>query len=351
MDKRIITVVGARPQFIKSAVFSAAVVACEGLSEKILHTGQHFDEAMSAAFFRELDIPEPAWRLSLGGGSHGAMTGRMLEQIEDILLKERPDIVVVFGDTNSTLAGALAAVKLGIPVAHIEAGLRSWNFYQPEEINRVMTDRISELLFAPTATAVENLRREHVPGRTENVGDIMFDSTLLAQKLNAARTDTPLERLELAPGQYAMCTLHRAENVDDKERLSDILAYIRQHADGTVVLPLHPRTRNRLAEFGLSLDGFTTIEPVGYLDSIALLGSAGVIFTDSGGMQKEACFCQTPCVTLRDETEWVETIEGGWNRLWTEPAYLPRRPIDAFGDGRTGTRIAEVILEFLHAGR
>lgn len=348
MSRKIITVVGARPQFIKSAVLSAALRGSPTLEEAILHTGQHFDEAMSTTFFRELDIPEPAWRLALGGGSHGAMTGRMLEQIESILVDARPDMVVVFGDTNSTLAGALAAVKLRIPVAHVEAGLRSFNFYQPEEINRVMTDRISAILYAPTPSAAAHLSRENVPGRIEVVGDIMFDSTLLAMRLNGRSGSGILGRLGLEPGAYTLATMHRAENVDDAGRFRTLLAYIRDHAStAAIVLPLHPRTRKRAQEFGIDLTGLTVIEPVGYLDSIALLEGATELFSDSGGMQKEAFFCRTPCVTLRDETEWTETVDAGWNRLWTTPHYHPRTDTTAFGDGHTGQAIVRSMERYL----
>ncbi|MDF1610269.1 UDP-N-acetylglucosamine 2-epimerase (non-hydrolyzing) [Hoeflea sp. YIM 152468] len=347
MTFSIVTVVGARPQFIKAAALSAAFTKSDRSTERLLHTGQHFDDKMSSIFFDQLGIEPPRWNLAMGGGNHGAMTGRMLEGIEKILLENTPDMVLVFGDTNSTLAGALAAAKLRIPVAHIEAGLRSFNFYQPEEINRVLTDRVSELLFCPTQLSADYLQRENIRGKVEVVGDIMHDSVLLARKINA-KLSTPLDDLELQSKGYALMTLHRAENVDEPVRLAAMIDYIRSQAAGQpVIFPVHPRTRQRLAEFKISLDGFRCIEPVGYLDMIALLEHASELYTDSGGLQKEALFCETRCVTLRDETEWPETIETGWNRLWTATHHEPLSREPVFGDGTTAHKIVASVETYL----
>ena len=348
MPFEIVTVVGARPQFVKSVALSRALAGSDVLSERILHTGQHYDREMSDIFFDELGIPQPAWKLDVGGGSHGQMTGRMMERIEEVLIGHKPHLVLVYGDTNSTLAGALASVKLRIPVAHVEAGLRSFNFYQPEELNRVLTDRVSEILYPPTESAAQLLRKENVPGRIEVVGDLMYDSTLLAMELNQRRADSVLDRLGLERKQYALVTLHRAENVDDPVRFTTVVDYIVGQTSGLKrVLPIHPRTRARARDFGISLDAFVVIDPVGYLDSIELLSGAAVLFSDSGGMQKEAYFCGTRCVTMRDETEWGETIEGGWNRLWTVPDYRPQQTIAAFGDGAAGSVITASLERFL----
>lgn len=348
MSFEIITVVGARPQFVKSVALSRALAGNANLTERILHTGQHYDREMSDIFFDELGIPEPAWKFDVGGGRHGQMTGRMIERIEEVLIDHKPHVVLVYGDTNSTLAGALASVKLRIPVAHVEAGLRSFNFYQPEELNRVLTDRVSEILYPPTESAAELLRSENVPGKVEVVGDLMYDSTLLAMELNARRGTSVLDRLALERKQYAMVTLHRAENVDDPIRFRTIVDYIVAHTPGMKrVLPIHPRTRVRARDFGVSLEDFVVIDPVGYLDSIELLSGAQILFSDSGGMQKEAYFCGTRCVTMRDETEWGETIAGGWNRLWTVEDFLPQQKITAFGEGAAGKVIADSLERFL----
>ena len=343
----VVVVVGARPQFIKAAPVCRAFAAHPGISEAIVHTGQHFDPEMSETFFCELELPEPAYNLGIHGGGHGAMTGRMLEALEPILHAERPDAVLVYGDTNSTLAGALAASKLNIPVAHVEAGLRSFNRRMPEEINRVLADHLSTLLYCPTGTAVENLAREGIAGGVENVGDVMYDAALHAAA--RARSDSGiLERLGLSDGTFAVATIHRAENTDDHEALAQRLDYLRGEATRqAIVLPLHPRTRRAVERAKLSLDGLTDIPPCGYLDMHRLLQGATVVYTDSGGLQKEAYFHRTPCVTLRDETEWVETVACGWNRLWQGPDYRPRRPIAEYGDGTAGRRIAAHLTDWL----
>lgn len=317
--KKILTIVGARPQFIKASVVSHAIAQTLELSAVMVHTGQHFDANMSDVFFAELGMAKPAYSLNIHGGTHGAMTGRMLEAAEQVLLQETPDAVLVYGDTNSTLAGALAAVKLHIPVAHVEAGLRSFNMHMPEEINRTLTDRISRWLFTPTAGATEQLRREgFAPQQIITVGDVMFDVAL--QHGNRVQAGGGLmARLGLAEKTYVLATIHRAENTDHPERLSAIVEALRTTAQHIpVVWPLHPRTRAVLQGCG-QLERLERhvklIDPIGYLDMVQLEKYAAVIATDSGGVQKEAFFHQVPCVTLRDETEWVELVVSGWNRL------------------------------------
>jgi UDP-GlcNAc3NAcA epimerase len=339
----ILTIVGARPQFIKAAPVSRAL-ACKGLREILVHTGQHFDDAMSRVFFEELDIPVPAYNLEIHSLGHGAMTGRMLEKLEAVMLKERPDTVLVYGDTNSTMAGALAAAKLHIPVAHIEAGLRSFNRHMPEEINRVVTDHLSTLLFCPTQTAVRNLSGEGVTKGVHAVGDVMYD-TAVATIARAESRSAILEILDILPKAYALATIHRAENTDDSQRFLQLLAWLEEAArTRPVIMPVHPRTRKLIASLGVAPKGVRLIDPLGYLDMTWLAHGAAAIFTDSGGLQKEAYFHRVPCVTLRHETEWVETIEAGWNRLWTVPSYAgPRRDIPDYGDGHAAELIVEAI--------
>ena len=340
----ILTVLGARPQFIKAAPVSRAISEV-GMTETIVHTGQHFDALMSDVFFEELDIPKPGYNLEVNSLGHGAMTGRMLEKLEEVMLAEKPTIVLIYGDTNSTLAGALAGAKLNIPVAHVEAGLRSFNRRMPEEINRVVADHVSALLFCPTRSAVVNLAAEGISKGVHAVGDVMFDTTLAAVKRAEGRS-TIIETHNLKPRDYAVATIHRAENTDDPERFARVVAWLETAARETpIVMPVHPRTRKLLASRGLAASGLTLIDPVGYLDMARLLSQAAAVFTDSGGLQKEAYFHRVPCVTLRDETEWVETIEAGWNRLWTGPAYPPRREIPDYGDGHS----AKAIARLLHA--
>jgi UDP-GlcNAc3NAcA epimerase len=339
---RILTVVGARPQFVKAAPMSRALAEA-GLREVILHTGQHFDPTMSTAFFDELAIPAPAHVLDIHSLGHGAMTGRMLEQIESVLLIEKPDLVLVYGDTNSTLAGALAAAKLRIPVAHVEAGLRSFNRAAPEEINRIVVDHVSALLFCPTRTAVANLAAEGVTTAVHAVGDVMYDATLAVVDTALARSRI-LPALGLTAGSYAVGTLHRAENTEDPVRFRKIMDWLQDAAaERPVIMPAHPRTRDLIARQQLTLPGIRVIEPLGFLDMTSLVHAAAAVFTDSGGLQKEAYFHRVPCVTLRDETEWVETIEAGWNRLWTTAAYRARRDIPDYGRGDAARRIAEII--------
>lgn len=318
MSKKIVTIVGARPQFIKAAAVSREILKHPGqLEEVMVHTGQHYDPNMSQVFFDELEIPAPRYNLEVSGGSHGAMTGRMLEGIERILLDEKPDWVLIYGDTNSTLAGALAAAKLHIPVAHVEAGLRSFNMRMPEEINRILADRVSNLLLCPTDVAIQNLAREGVIQGVQNVGDVMYDVALYYRE-RARVGSSILQTLGLEEKAFALATCHRAENTDDPVRLEGIVSGLAQIAsDMPVVLPLHPRTRKLLQQFGLErhLTALTVVEPLPFLDMVALEQAARVILTDSGGVQKEAFFYRVPCITMRDETEWVETVESGWNRL------------------------------------
>jgi UDP-GlcNAc3NAcA epimerase len=348
---RILTVVGARPQFIKSAAISHAIAAAAGSLEEILvHTGQHYDPEMSEIFFRELGIPAPEYHLGIHGGGHGEMTGRMLTALENVIRRSRPKLVLVYGDTNSTLAGALAAAKLHVPVAHVEAGLRSFNRRMPEEINRVLTDHVSQLLFCPTAASVANLAREGIVHGVHQLGDVMHDATLLMAGL-ADKRSRILDQLELEPKRYAVATVHRAENTDSSQRLASILAYLQQVArEMPVVFPLHPRTRRAISRTDAGFDGLTITRPLGYLDMLRLTASAALVLTDSGGLQKEAYFHRVPCVTLREETEWVETVACGWNRLWSDAEYAPRREIADYGKGDAAGRIVAVLHSYLNLG-
>lgn len=358
---KIATILGARPQFIKAAVVSSALRHYEGVEEIIIHTGQHYDENMSEVFFRELDIARPAYNLGIGSGGHGVQTGRMIEAIEGVLLDESPDWVVVYGDTNSTLAGALAAVKVHIPVAHVEAGLRSFDRRMPEEINRVVADHISDLLFAPTRTAVENLRREGLTDASiYEVGDVMYDAAIhYGAKANVQ--SQVLRRVGLNTNGYVLATLHRAENTDHLECLHLILQGLAQIArELPVVLPLHPRTRKVLGLDKLEeLSCFIRlIDPVGYLDMVMLEKNARLIATDSGGVQKEAYFHGVPCVTFRETTEWVELVDMGWNCL-APPVSLatviaglrnglestPRSTNNPYGDCHAAEQIVQIILQ------
>ena len=312
--KKIITVVGARPQFIKAATLSRQFKLL-GIEEKIIHTGQHFDANMSEIFFDEMEIPKPAYQLDIHGVSHGAMTGRMLEGIEKILMTEKPDGVLVYGDTNSTLAGALAAAKLHIPVIHVEAGLRSFNMEMPEEINRILTDRISNALFCPTDTAVNNLMREgfdNIPVQIIKNGDVMQDAAMYYADKAQLKSDI-IRKAGL--NKFVLATIHRQENTDNPENLKNIIEGLNAiHKEIPVVVPMHPRTRNILAQ-NYQLPDFTIIDPVGYFDMIMLLKSCEMVITDSGGVQKEAFFFAKHCITLREQTEWVELVDKGFNLL------------------------------------
>lgn len=357
---KVVTIVGARPQFIKAAIVSHAMRAEPRISEVLVHTGQHQDRTMSSVFFEELGMAEPHHNLGIAGGTHGVMTGRMLEAVEGVLIEHQPDWVLVYGDTNSTLAGALAASKLHLPVAHVEAGLRSFNRRMPEEINRVVTDHLSTVLFAPTDTAVSNLLREGVPPASVlQVGDVMYDAAMHYRTSSAAASEI-LERLGLATGGFVLATVHRAENTDAPERLRAIVDGLLIVARRMpVVLPLHPRTRAALLRLGLLAEAeerLQVIEPVGYLEMTVLESAAATIVTDSGGVQKEAYFHRVPCVTVRDETEWVELVEHHWNRLQppTEAAAVAASVLDGvgsrgeetelYGGGRAAQRIVQHLL-------
>ena len=353
---KIATVVGARPQFIKCAPLSKELRAVA--VEVLIHTGQHYDNNMSDLFFRDLEIPEPDYNLGVGSGTHAEQSGEMLKRIESVLLKEKPDYVLVFGDTNSTLAGGLAAAKLCIPVAHVEAGLRSFNRRMPEEINRVVTDHLSSLLFCPTATSVSNLAREGITEGVRLVGDVMYDA-LLSHSRRAEERSRILDQLRLEPKSYFLATVHRAENTDDSNRLAAIVKAFEMISDiSTIVWPVHPRTRKVLESYGLQRNrgSFSILDPISYLDMLCLEKQARGILTDSGGVQKEAYWFQVPCITLRDESEWVETVQSGWNTLvGTDPdsifgAAIKPPPSDAclnhlFGDGHSAAKIVRALLE------
>jgi UDP-GlcNAc3NAcA epimerase len=350
----IFTVVGARPQFIKAAVMSRVFSKSDNITEIIVHTGQHFDHNMSAVFFEELSIPKPNYNLAIGGMTHGQMTGRMIEKLEELMLQEKPDAVLVYGDTNSTLAAALAASKIHIPVIHIEAGLRSFNMDMPEEINRILTDRLSSLLFCPTELAVSNLKNEGYAVEDKkicNVGDIMYDASLFyAKKRN--------ELASVKSSEYILCTIHRAENTDNPNTLAEIVGALNEISQEIeVVLPLHPRTKAKLTEFGLNLDA-TIIEPASYMDMIGLIRGSKLIITDSGGLQKEAYFFKKKCVTIREQTEWVELIDVGANvlspaqkgKIASDVKNMLAKKVDfsikLYGEGNTGDLILENILQF-----
>jgi len=360
---KIVTVVGARPQFIKAAVVSRAIAEYNKsltenellIHEIILHTGQHYDAEMSVIFFQEMEIPRPDYFLNINGSSHGIMTGQMLAEIETILLEEKPDWVLVYGDTNSTLAGALAASKLHMPIAHVEAGLRSYNRRMPEEINRVLTDHLSTVLFCPTKTAVANLVKEGITGNQSTiyqVGDVMYDASLIFKSF-ARKPGFDL------PDKFILATLHRAENTDDKDRLTTILTSLGEISKTTpIVLPIHPRTRKKIAEAGIIIDpAIIVVKPVSYLVMLYLLDHCQLIMTDSGGLQKEAYFCAKPCITLRDETEWVELVEVGVNALVGADSNLLLNKwktfVDAtfnfetnlYGQGNTGQEIVRRLCE------
>jgi len=351
---KCLTVIGARPQFIKAAPVSRAFAAA-GIEQVLLHTGQHYDFEMSEVFFQELEIPPPRHSLGLGGGAHGVMTGRMLEGIENILSEDRPDWVLVYGDTNSTLAGALAAAKLHIPVCHVESGLRSWNRRMPEEINRVLTDHISNRLFCSSELAVGNLRREGITAGVEMVGDVMADTNKLAQEVVAGRSAEfwKAANPDMLADEFALLTLHRAENTDDPVRFRALVEQLNS-LNIQVVFPVHPRTRKALLREELALgDHIVTIDPVGYLEMVLLLDQARLVLTDSGGLQKEAYWGKTPCLTLRTETEWVETVEAGWNVVLGEEveslanlvaeSELPSSWEPLYGDGNAAGRIVAAL--------
>jgi UDP-GlcNAc3NAcA epimerase len=362
---RLVTIVGARPQFVKAAVVTSAIKSynhqkhAHCLEEILVHTGQHYDFDMSQVFFNQLDIPAPQYHLEVGSGRHGEQTAKMMVGIEEVLLKECPDFVAVYGDTNSTLAGALSAAKLNIPVAHVEAGLRSFNRVMPEELNRIVTDRLSTLLFCPTDISIGNLKNEGIHQGAYQVGDVMLDA-FLAYKKTAIQSSTVLETHNLKDRSYCLATVHRQENTDDHSRLLSIFSAFSElaKADCPLIVPLHPRTRKSLLKIESCIEPNRNVKltlPFNYLDMIALISRAKTILTDSGGVQREAYFARVPCVTLRDETEWTETAESGWNIIAgtktedivrafnrLDHADLPAPPA-YFGDGHASERIVEIL--------
>lgn len=371
---KLLSIVGARPQFIKVAPFARAIAdhnnkGGEPLEHLILHTGQHYDAGMSEIFFEELEIPRADFNLGVGSGRHGSQTGQMLEKIEQVLLETRPDMVVIYGDTNSTVAGALAAVKLHLPVAHVEAGLRSFNRRMPEEINRIVADHTSDILLAPTPTAMDNLAGEGLAQKAHWTGDIMYDAVLFNRQLASQQSEI-LPRLSLVPGAYGLVTVHRADNTDNDQRLINLLTVFNEIAEYLLplVFPIHPRTANLLKEkfpAWVAHPRLRLIEPLGYLDMLCLLAQTGLVLTDSGGVQKEAFFLGRPCLTLREETEWPETVIGGGNQtVGTQPDVIrtavttwrrqsPMTKADfsiavgnAFGDGNAAQHILTAIFQF-----
>ncbi len=353
---KIVTIVGARPQFIKAAPVSRAFSRQSGIVECILHTGQHYDANMSGVFFEELSIPAPAHHLGIGGLSHGANTGRTIEAIETVLQDEKPDWVLVYGDTNSTLAGAIAAAKLHIPIAHVEAGLRSFNMRMPEEVNRRLTDHCSSLLFTPCKQAGVNLQNEGIAGNNVlNVGDVMYDAVLMFADM-VERRESQLEIFNLERNNYVLATIHRQENTDHEDRMIAIMEGLGA-SPYPVVLPLHPRTRATMTTMNLQLPhNIRVVDPLGYLQMIDLERNAALIVTDSGGVQKEAYFHRVPCITLRDETEWTELVELGWNQLAspsrddlraiiTAGGTTGRNDVLPYGDGTAADHIARAMAQ------
>ncbi|ALS99054.1 non-hydrolyzing UDP-N-acetylglucosamine 2-epimerase [Lacimicrobium alkaliphilum] len=357
---KILTVIGARPQFVKASVVSRAILELTQdqpgqVTETILHTGQHFDSNMSQLFFDQLGIPTPKINLNIHSSSHGQMTGQMLIEIEKHLLQEKPDWVLVYGDTNSTLAGALAAAKLHIPIAHVEAGLRSFNKSMPEEINRVMTDHVASSLLCPTEAAMKNLEREALSNKSLLVGDVMYDAFLYAKKKSEQHSSVEIEGLDAG---FILATLHRAENTDSLERLKDILMGLNQiNLKKRVLLPLHPRTKKQISHFGLEdlLKDILVSPPLGYIEMVQLLSLCECVITDSGGLQKEAYFAKKPCLTVRDETEWIETVDAGWNHLVSASSHQIISQYDAldtpnewkplYGHGDAGATIVRHLLD------
>lgn len=357
--KRIVTIIGARPQFIKTPLISQELK--KFAKEIIVHTGQHYDDNMSDIFFHELKIPKPDYNLGVGSDTQGKQTAKMLEKIEEVLIKEKPDLVIIYGDTNSTVAGALAAAKLHITVAHVEAGMRSYNRRMPEEINRVVSDHISSLLFSPTRSSAEILKKEGITSGVYFVGDVMFDIQKKMQKSNLKMQNEILKRLNLEKKKYLLATVHRQENTDIKENLENIFKAFEQ-IDESIIYPIHPRTKKYLKEYKFinwiqKMPRLHLVEPVGFLEMMVLEDNAKMILTDSGGVQKEAYWAKVPCITLRKETEWVETVQSGWNKLVGADVKkilrlvknFPKQKIHHtyFGNGRAYIRIAGIIKKYL----
>jgi UDP-GlcNAc3NAcA epimerase len=348
---KIVSIIGARPQFIKAAAVSRKLR--ERHTEILVHTGQHYDYEMSGVFFDGLDLPTPDVNLEVGSGSHGAQTSAMLSGVESVLLAERPDCLLIYGDTNSTLAGALAASKLLIPIVHVEAGLRSFNRAMPEEINRVVADHLSSALLCPSDTAVHNLAAEGVTANVHLVGDVMLDALTWANQRVTDRRSEILSRFGVRSNAFLLATVHRAENADDAPRLTAILKALDDIGE-PVIFPVHPRTRSRIRESGHRPSPLVQlVDPVGYLEMVALAGAARLVLTDSGGLQKEAYWLKVPCITLRGETEWVETVETGWNVLAgadrhrigmaVRSAVAPGSHPALYGDGHASTRCVEIV--------
>ena len=357
---KILTIIGARPQFIKSSVVSRVLNSkkYKDINEVVVHTGQHYDDRMSGLFFRELGISLPSYNLNVGSGSHAQQTSLMMTKLESVVEDEDPDLILVYGDTNSTLAGALVAAKKPCKLAHVEAGLRSFRKDMPEEANRVVTDSISDLLFCPTTTAINNLVKEGRGEKAILVGDVMYDSYLyFTNKVNSYET---LNDFKLPHGKYILATIHRAENTDNPTYLNNIFSSLKNISTNThIILPLHPRTKKMVTQFDISLEGIDIIDPVSYKTMISLLSNASLVITDSGGLQKESYFAKVPCITIRDETEWIETLENGWNRLvspndcntikntierllqldFTDKTYL-----ESYGNGNAASKIIDALV-------
>ena len=353
---KILTILGARPQFIKAGSVSREIANHKEIEEVIVHTGQHYDANMSDIFFEEMQIPKPNYFLGIGGKSHGAMTGQMIEKIEEVAQKEKPDWIMVYGDTNSTLAGALVASKLHIKLAHIEAGLRSFNMKMPEEVNRILTDRVSNILFCPTDAAVQNLKNEGYDNfdcQIVKSGDVMQDGAMFYKNL-ALKPSCDIK------DNFILCTIHRAENTDDENRLRSIFEALNEIAkEKQIILPLHPRTKKILENLKLNIQNLTLIDPVGYLEMVWLIDNCSLVMTDSGGLQKEAYFFEKPCITLRDETEWVELVECGANVLVGADkekifqAYrdnsklnIENSKINLYGGGKASEKIIKKLLSY-----
>ena len=351
---KIVTILGARPQFIKAGTVSREIAKYDNIEEVIVHTGQHYDANMSDVFFDEMQIPKPNYFLDINGLGHAAMTGQMLENIEEVLVEEKPDWVMVYGDTNSTLAGALAASKIHIKVAHIEAGLRSFNMNMPEEVNRILTDRISNILFCPTDTAMTNLQNEGFENFKCTVvksGDVMQDGAMFYKELAVKPSCEIYEH-------YILCTVHRAENTDDEKRLRDIFEGLKEISkEKQIILPLHPRTKKIITTLDINIDSLNIIEPIGYLEMVWLINNCDMVMTDSGGLQKEAFFFEKPCITLRDETEWVELVANGFNVLvgankekiidaYHNFKFSDNFTIDLYGGGTASSKIIQKLYDF-----
>ena len=349
--KKIVSIVGARPQFVKAAVISRLLKDkySDKITEYLVHTGQHYDQNMSDIFFKEMRIPEPDLNLEVGSGSHGKMTGEMLSRIEEVLIDQKPDALLIYGDTNSTLAGALAASKLHIPVCHVEAGLRSYNKLMPEEQNRIVADHLSEILLCPTQTAIDNLKKEGITKGVSLTGDVMFDASIFYRTLENRNSQLPV-----LPDNFFLSTIHRAENTDSKERLTSIVNALNDCGKNGI-LPLHPRTKKYLNDYGLKFnDNIVLIDPIGYFDMLELEAKAEFIVTDSGGVQKEAYFFNKPCITLRDQTEWVETVSAGWNVIvgsdyntivkTIKEFVPPSEHPELYGDGNSGDKIVKELF-------